>query len=195
MALKLLVFGLPGGGKSTIAHSLATNVESRNWESFHFSDHVILRDMFLADIEQKQFRQTEHGGFDVTDIKAFDTALKKLELIIKIHLLNAKQEELVLIEFARNNYRWAFQQFSDTFLQDAYFLYLDVETDICKRRIQERIENPSSEDDGRFIAQILADEHNVEKERVTIIDNNGSLSESLVQVYKFVDTMCGFETS
>ena len=49
-------FGLPGGGKSTIAHYITTYLKDRNWESFHFSDHVILRDMFLADIEQKQFK-------------------------------------------------------------------------------------------------------------------------------------------
>ena len=113
-----------------------------------------------------------------------------------------------MIEFARNNYRRAFQQFSDTFLHDAYFLYLDVETEICKSRIQDRITNPSSEDDfyvseyifksyyygddGQSIRQVLTEVYGIDVRRVLIIDNNGSLEDSITQVYKFVDMMCGF---
>jgi adenylate kinase family enzyme len=209
MALKLLVFGLPGGGKSTIAHYTSTYLKNRTWRSFHFSDHVILRDMFLADIEQKQFKPSDYEGFDVTDIEAFDIALKKLELIVNIHLLSAKQEEIVLIEFARNDYQRAFRQFSETFLQEAYFLHLDVDLEICKKRIRERIAHPSTqddfyvseyifnsyynEDDGRNIPQILANNHGVEMERVKIIDNNGSLSDSIALVKQFIDAMCSSE--
>ncbi len=49
------------------------------------------------------------------------------------------------------------------------------------------------EDDGRFIPQILANDHGIEAQRVKVIDNNGSLSDSIAQVYQFVDTMCGLE--
>lgn len=216
MALKLFILGLPGSGKSTISRQFTTYLKNRNWESFHFSDHVILRDMFLNDTEGKIFRATDHGGFDVLDLNAFDialqvldTALKKLEQGINQYLTSAKQKEIVLIEFARNDYQRAFRQFSDTFLHDSYFLFLDVETDICKRRIQERIANQSSEDDfyvsdytfstyyyeddGWFIPQILANEYGVGEERVKIIDNNGSLSDSIAQVNQFVDMMCGLD--
>jgi adenylate kinase family enzyme len=209
MALKLYVFGLPGNGKSTIAHRIVAYLKDKNWESFHFSDHVILEEMFLADTEHKKFKPAEHGGFDVIDFVVCDIALQELERIINIHILYAQQEKLVLIEFARNDYRRTFQQFSARFLHDAYFLYLDVEANICKRRIQERIENPSSEDDfyvsedifnfyyngddGRSIPQILASDYGIEEQRVKVIDNNGSLSDSMAQVYKFVDTICGLK--
>ena len=82
------------------------------------------------------------GGFDVLDLTAFDNALKKLEQVINRHLSSAKQIEIILIEFARNDYQRAFQQFSAEFLQDAYFLYLDADIETCKRRIRERITNP-----------------------------------------------------
>ena len=165
--------------------------------------------MCLADIEHKQFKPVEHSGFDVIDFKSFDIALNTLEQEIVQYRISAKQEEMVLIEFARNDYRRAFQQFSDTFLNDAYFLYLDVDTEICKSRIQDRITNPSSEDDfyvsedifnsyynkddGRSIPQILASDRGIDEQRVKIIDNNGSLSDSIAQVNRFVDTICGLE--
>jgi adenylate kinase family enzyme len=209
MTLKLLVFGLPGGGKSTITHSIATYLKDRNWTSFHFSDHVILRDMYLADRGHKQFRPSDHDGFDVLDTRVYDTALQSLEQKVNQYLLSVGQEGIILIEFARNDYQRAFQQFSASFLQDAYFLYLDVEIDVCKRRVQKRIANRSSgddfyvseyifnsyyfEDDGRAIQQILANDHGIEKERVIVIDNNGSLADSIAQVYQFVDSMCGLE--
>lgn len=214
--LKLFILGLPGSGKSSVARYIASYFEVKNWKSIHFSDHVILQSMFLTDTEGKLFRPTDHGGFDVLDLNTFDIALQVLDTALQIleqeiihHFLSAKQEEIVLIEFARNDYQRAFRQFSEIFLQDAYFLHLDVDLEICKKRIRERIAHPSTqddfyvseyifnsyynEDDGRNIPQILANDHGVEIERVKVIDNNGSLSDSIAQVYQFVDTMCGLE--
>ena len=214
--LKLFILGLPGSGKSSVARYTATYLEDKNWKSIHLSDHVILQGMFHTDTEGKLFRATDHGGFDVLDLNAFDmalqvldTALKKLEHEINQYLTFAKQKEIVLIEFARNDYQRAFRQFSDAFLHDAYFLFLDVNLDICKRRIQERIANRTSEDDfyvseyifstyyhkddGHSITQILASDRGIDEQRVKIIDNNGSLSDSIAQVCQFVDAMCGLE--
>ena len=206
MVVKLLVFGLPGSGKSTIARHITTYLKDRNWESIHFSDHIILEEMFLADSEYKQFKPTDHGGFDVLDFIVFDIALQRLEREINQHLLSAEQEEIVLIEFARNDYLRAFQQFSDTFLQDAYFLHLDVETEICKKRIRERIAHPSNQDDffvseyifstyyerdnGQDIPRILEEDYGINKQKVEVIENNGSLSDSIARINRFVDTIC-----
>jgi adenylate kinase family enzyme len=207
MAVKLLVFGLPGSGKSTIARHITTYLKDRNWESIHFSDHVILKEMFLADSEHKQFQPTDHGGFDVLDLIVFDIALQVLEQAINQHLLSPKQEEIVLIEFSRNDYLRAFQQFSDTFLWDAHFLYLDVDTEICKRRIQERTAHPSTKDDffvseyifntyynkddGQEIPQILEINYGIDKLKVKAIDNISSLDDIVEEINEFIDTICG----
>jgi adenylate kinase family enzyme len=209
MALKLLILGLPGSGKSSMARYIATYLENKNWESTRFSDHKILQKMFHTDSEGKQFKAADHDGFDILDLNVFDIALQRLEHAVNQHLLSAKQGEIVLIEFSRNDYLRAFQQFSDTFPQDAYFLYLDVDIETCKRRILERTANPSSEDDffvseyifnayyneddGRSIPQILARDYGIGKLRVEVIDNNGLLSDSIARINKFVDTMCGLE--
>jgi hypothetical protein len=88
---------------------------------------------------KNQFRPAAKGGFDVLDFTAFDTALKLLERTTKQYILTTKPEEIILLEFSRNDYEKAFQQFSREFLQDAYFLYLNVYHEICNKRIRERV--------------------------------------------------------
>jgi hypothetical protein len=162
--------------------------------------------MFQADTEGNQFKPAEHGGFDVIDHEAFNTALKRLELEVKEHSISAKPKSLIVIEFSRNDYQRAFQQFRDTFLQDAHFLYLDVERDIRRRRINERVANPSSEDDffvseyifatyynkdnGRSIPQILARGYEIDRQRIKVIENNSSLDDIVEEINEFVDTIC-----
>ncbi len=184
MTVKLFVLGLPGSGKSTVARYITTYTKGKAWEATRINDYIILQNMFLADAERKQFKPTEYGGFDVLDHSVF-------------------------VEFARNDYLRAFQQFSDTFLQAAYFLYLNVDTETCKRRIHERITHPSTMDDfyvseyifdayyhkdnGHSIPQILEGDYGIDKQRVAVIDNNRSLQTSSAQINRFVDTIIKLE--
>jgi thymidylate kinase len=210
MAVKLIILGLPGSGKSTVARYITTYLKGRGWESTRVYDHVILQNMFLAETEHRQFKPTEHGGFDVLDFTVLDVALQKLEHQVKTYITLAEPEEIILIEFARNDYQKAFQQFSQEFLQDAYFLYLDAEIETCQGRIRERIANPSTEDDffvsdyifrayydrdnGQDIPQILEGDYGIDKQRVAVIDNNSSLQASTAQINQFVDRICGLES-
>ncbi len=210
MAVKLFVLGLPGSGKSTVARSIETSIKSKGWNPSRFNDHVILEKMVLADSEHKQFRPADYGGFDVLDLTAFDIALQRLEQEVKAHISSENSDELILIEFARNDYQKAFRQFSQAFLQDAYFLYLDVDIETCKRRIHERITYPSTEDDffvsdyifstyynednGQDIPQILERDYGIGRQRVVFIDNNGSPQGSTAQINQFVDIICGLES-
>lgn len=210
MAVKLFVLGLPGSGKSTVTRYITTYLKNRDWKSTRFNDHVILHNMFLADTEHKQFKPAEEGGFDVLDFTVIDTALQRLEKEVNQYLANAKQEEIILIEFARNDYLRAFKQFSATFLQDAYFLYLEAEIDTCKQRIRNRINNPIYKDDfnvseyifetyyhkdnGKDLSDILERTYKLDKQRVNVIENNGSLHGIVAQIDQFVAVICGLET-
>lgn len=202
MAVKLFVLGLPGSGKSTVARNISDYVRYKQWTTTHIGDYAILYEMFQEDT-QRQFKSTLYGGFDVLDLTVFDTALRKLEQKVRAHITSAKLEEIVLIEFSRDDYEKAFQQFSKEFLQDAYFLYLSVDLEICKRRIRERIIEPTTLDDhfvseyifssyysgdnGQHLPQILERNYGIDKLRVRIIDNRGSQQTSAALIYRFVD--------
>jgi adenylate kinase family enzyme len=202
MTVKLFVLGLPGSGKSTIAREIAKNVDNRGLESDRINDYVILEQMFHDDVERKKFCPTDYGGFDVLDLTVIDTALKQLEQFTQ-NLISYKPEGVILIEFARNDYRRAFKLFSEAFLQDAYFLYLDTEIETCKKRIRNRIDSPSytddyyvseyifdtyyNNDDGKCLSQILINEYGIDKQHVRGIDNNTSLEEASRKITPFVD--------
>ena len=204
MTMKLFLLGLPGSGKSTVVHHIETYVRDQNLSAIHFSDYAILRKMFEEDTGHKQFALAEHGGFNVIDLTAFDTALKVLEQSVDEHMPTAGPREMILIEFARNDYHWAFRQFSDTFVQDAYLLYLDAEIDICKQRILDRIADPATEDDyfvSDYIFEVyyrdnkpilwhdLIAEFEFDQQKVKVINNNGSLQDVIPQISDFVDTI------
>src|SRR5258708_26453591 len=105
--------------------------------------------MFKKDQQkgEERFKPAFHGGFDVVKFEAFDEALQELEERSGTQISGGPEQRIVLIEFARNDYRKAFQQFSPAFLQDAYFLYLDTNIEVCKQRISTRVANPQTEDD------------------------------------------------
>ena len=206
--VKLFVLGLPGSGKSTVARYISMHAIDRQWVTTHINDYTILYEMFKEDTRGK-YKYDANSGFDVLDLAVFDTALRELEQNLKTHISRTQSKEIVLIEFSRDHYEKAFQQFNQEILQDAYFLYLSVDLGTCKSRIRERITHPATsddhfvsehifnayynKDDGRSIPQILEREFGIDKQRVKVIDNNGSFSDSIAQVYQFVDTMCGLE--
>lgn len=206
--VKLFVLGLPGSGKSTVVRNILMHARDRQWLTTHINDYTILYEMFKEDTGG-QYKYDANGGFDVLDMAVFDTALRELEQNFKMHISRMQSKEMVLIEFSRNDYEKAFQQFSQEFLHDAYFIYLNVDLSNCKKRIRNRITHPATlddhcvseyifnsyynEDDGRNIPQILANNHGVEIDRVKVINNNESLSESMAKVYQFLDAMCGSE--
>ena len=210
MTVKLFVLGLPGSGKSTVARFITISAMDKGCQTTRFNDYAILQKLFRADIEGKQFKPAKHGGFDILDLTVCDTALQRLEQEVNQHLLLAKQEEIVLIEFSRNDYRKAFLQFSYEFLHDAYYLYLDVDTETCKKRIRKRTANPSTDDDffvseyifrtyynkdnGRHLPRILKRNYKIDKQRVRVIDNNGSLKNSTTQINRFINTICTLES-
>ena len=190
MVVKVFVLGRPGSGKSTAARWLRQIPQRHDWSVVHFNDYDILREMFLADIHHEKFHPTEHNGFDAIDFSVFDHALQELEK----RVLQVKPSvHMITIEFARDDYREALKNFSPAFLRDAYFLFLDVDLEICLRRVHERVECAVSADDhpsfseeifrsyyGRehklYMYRRLQKEFKLEKP-VKILDNEGSLAD------------------
>lgn len=204
MAVKVFILGLPGSGKSTIARYISTFAGDRQRSTTHINDYAILYKMFQEDAKE-QFKPACHGGFDVLDLTVFDTVLKTLEQQVNQYFSTAKSDEIILIEFARNDYNEAFHQFSPEFLQNAYFLYLAVKIETCKSRIRERIANPTTpddhfvsdyifrayynEDNGRDISHILERDYGIDKRRVSAFDNNCSIQDASESIDPFIDTI------
>jgi adenylate kinase family enzyme len=203
---KLFILGQPGSGKSTIARDIVKALGKSGLRSTRINDYAILKQMFDDDTRGKQFRTAGLDGFDVIDFTVIDIALTRLEQSAQ-SLISYQPEQVILIEFARNDYQKALQQFSSTFLQDAYFLYLHAEIEQCKQRIRNRVAHPTCVDDyyvseyildtyynhdqEKCLSHILIDEYGIDEQRVKGIDNNSSIEEALSIIYPFVGTMIG----
>lgn len=120
-------------------------------------DYDILNQMAQEDISHRRFTPGKGGGFDVQDVQVFDEALWIMENIVLEHCINidihqSVKNELLIIEFARENYDDTFNKLSQAMLQNAFFLLIDADFDICKERIQKRMASPDPDNN---------DNHNV----------------------------------
>ncbi len=203
MIEKLFILGLPGSGKSAIVRFISSYVRDYPWKVCRFNDHTNLDKMFRQD-SARRFKPADLGGFDVLDTKVFDEALQDLEQDVTMYIdsLRPEEKKLVLIEFSRNNYEHALQQFSKSFLKDAYFLYLDTDLERCKQRIRHRVANPQFEEDdfnvsdyifekyynkdnGECIVDVLKS-YGVNGQHVRSIDNNYSCETASLKVEPFI---------
>jgi hypothetical protein len=76
-----------------------------------------------------------------------DDVLKELEKKIKFRYSDIRNEQLVLIEFARDDYGRALKLFSPNFLKDAYFLFINSDIKTCIQRVHSRVAYSTSVDD------------------------------------------------
>ncbi len=213
MAVKLFILGLPGSGKSAIARFILKNVSRQRvdeqndqcWSAIRFNDYAILLDIFHQDTAGKRFKPARPSGFDVLDLEVFDEALQTLEREVNTYIDSFQSEEkkLVLIEFSRNDYDHAFRQFNESFLKDAYFLYLDTELEKCKQRICYRSVNPINPEDDYPVSEyifekyyhaddwtrimgILAKDFGVDIKRVWTFYNNHLYDMACMEVEPFI---------
>ena len=136
----IFILGLPGSGKSAAARYLEQQYRDK-WNVWRFNDYKFLLEMAEADEDGLRFSSTKdkgHRGFDVHDLKAFDEALETLRdnvlrrLPVKqsekndtrlfrqmcaslVQLANKslrrKRDNLIIIEFSRNDYCQALEFF------------------------------------------------------------------------------------
>ena len=212
MAVKLFIVGLPGSGKSEVARNIGDYTRKKGWATKRFNDYRILNAMFRYN-KQGWFKPAQPRGFNVVDITAFDFALSRLERKIARYnsSINASMEEIVLIEFARNDYWRAFKQFNPSFLKDAYFIYLGAEVGICKKRINDRVaeqkypvdDYPVSDyifekyyygDDGWDLTSNFRNIFGINEKRLLIHNNNSSLEETMKKIVPFIDGIIKIES-
>jgi len=114
-------------------------MKDREWSVTRIRDYEILQRMFRHDTEKKKFRLADHGGFDVVDFSVLDSALVEVENQVRSHMPAMKENELVIIEFARSDYKTGLEPFSSEFLQNAHILFIDADVETCVQRIHRRV--------------------------------------------------------
>jgi len=207
--VKVFVVGRPGSGKTTAVRRLRELARERDWIINRIKDYDILYSMFQAEsnLQYKKFRPTAHEGFDVIDMSVFDTALEKLEKIVKEEeKKNATKEELIIIEFARNDYREAFKFFDPEFLRSSYFIFVDAKIETCIQRIHDRIVSCPATEDNHYVSEYIIKSYyyrdnweymgsylkkvyGIERRRIETVYNMGSLQEFISRVNRFADTI------
>jgi thymidylate kinase len=207
MIAKLFVLGHPGSGKSTVSRYIVDYVGSQRngWTANRFNDYDIMLEMFLSEEHKHRFHPThKHLGFNVHDPLVYDEALKKLENIVKTPF-SSSHNELIVIEFARNDYKKALQQFSPDFLSNTYIIFLDVDISICLRRINERVAHPTGLDDHyvsskifrnyrhtnpkQYISSNLKTDFDFDEDTVLIINNKGEEKDFTNPINHFINTI------
>ncbi len=209
MAVKVFLFGRPGSGKSAVFRHIEKYLEEQyeDWPAVHFSDYEILQQMFQFEklfqvaVERRKFLSSEHDGFDVRDFSVLDTALKELEKQVR-YRWDPNKDEIIAIEFARDDYTKALKQFMPGFLQNAHFLFIEVSMKTCIRRIHERISQPISADDHFVSENILQSyysqqqpprhlerDYGIDASKIHIIHNGGSEQDLIKKVKRLVDTI------
>ncbi len=213
MAVRLFVLGCPGCGKSTVARYIVEYVKQRysDWSAIRISDYSILYKMFRNDTDGKYFRGADYGGFIVHENSVYDEALKKVEE--EANSISTTDKGLILIEFARSNYREALMQFNHDFVSNAYFLFLDTDVDICIKRVKGRIIYKApidalDEDDlddhfvpeaiieayrninnKRYLSSHLKADHGIADREIAIIDNAGQFEDIADKVHQFIESI------
>lgn len=152
MLIKVFFLGRPGSGKSTAARHMIELAKQQNYSTHYMKDYDILYQMFQED-HNGQFHQADYNGFDVLDKTVFDIALKKLEENI-LAIEDSEEKQIVVIEFARDNYHNALELFKPDFLRDSYIFFVDADLQVCMKRIHKRAETPS-EPDHHFVSDYI----------------------------------------
>ncbi len=162
MIVKLFLLGRPGCGKSSAARRIEIfiqEIENKGFSTHRFKDFDILDEMSRGSQYSRYFIRTSENGYERLDVLngfVLDIALEELDKQLRQHIVaHASSNQLILIEFARANYGEALEKFSEKVLQDAYFLFINLELEDCIIRIENRMLKPESNDDHYISEKML----------------------------------------
>ena len=178
MVVKVFVFGCPGSGKSTASCliEMIARDKGEEWSTFRINDYKILDRWFHDDPEEKRFRPSEYTGFDVLIQKVYDEALAALKEEV-LQYQPSRENELIIIEFARCDYQHALDQLGGEFIKDAYFLLLETDIEACVQRIHGRVQHPYTLDD-HFVSDRVLECYN----QLNYVETNISLLKTAFEI-------------
>lgn len=142
----VFLLGRPGSGKSVAYQLLADRIlrEGVADEVVRIDDFPILKEITERDKDFKRHVRSE-GDFLITDRSVYDDVLKEINRRVK-RLWGA--HKIVFIEFARNSYTEAFENFDREVLDRSLIVYLYCPFEVCfERNIRRFKEKPEGLDE------------------------------------------------
>lgn len=203
MTVKVFLLGRPGSGKTTAFQYIAMRAGDRGLKAMRFREYSILYEMFREG--RREFQAVEHGGFDILDFSVFDQSTPLLEEQVQKYIVTASSaDELLFLELARRDYEQAMHSFSEDFLRDSYFLFIDADVETCIQRIHYRIMHPD-ETDGHYVSEAILRsyyapenkdymlshfkrDYDIQKE-VEVIENTGTFAELAANLQRFTSIL------
>lgn len=140
----IFLLGRPGCGKSVIYEMLTERLKRKKVvkESIRIDDFPILKELLDKDIYFKRHKR-KAGGFEVTDWSIVDEILKIVSDRIK---RLEKENRIIFVEFARNNYLRALSNFAPEVLSKSLILYIFAPYQVCQERNIKRFKEKGGED-------------------------------------------------
>jgi len=132
MAVPSFVFllGHPGCGKSMVYRLLEQRLRGWGLEVMRIDDFPVLQKLLNEDKEFKRHYRKE-GGFVVTDFTILDDVLKRIN--DQLGRLE-RQGRVIFVEFARDRYARALENFDSEVLRRSLICYIYCPFDICVER-------------------------------------------------------------
>jgi adenylate kinase family enzyme len=182
----VFILGLPGSGKSTAAHTLKEYVPEHyeGWSVVHISDYNILKRMCYEEHDER-LRQIGNGAFDVVECSAFNSALKRLKDEIREAIKETfNSNQLIAVEFSRNDYIFALEEFFVEFISDANFIFIKAPISECKFRIENRVEKRNRTEDDHYVSEFIFEEYYKEDQQ----DYSESVGRRLMKKYSIPES-------
>lgn len=141
----LFLLGRPGCGKSYLYNNVFVPAVMKKGvrEVERLDDYPVLKDLLDRDVEFKRHIRKD-GGFQVTDWTIVDDVLKEMDTIIR------KKEQpgkIIMVEFARDNYLKALENFSEYVRDNSVLLYIWAPLETCINSNRDRFKNSKNLDD------------------------------------------------
>jgi adenylylsulfate kinase-like enzyme len=146
----IFLLGRPGSGKSAIYRILSKRFveEGIAKEVTRMDDFPVLQELLGRDKEFKRHYRKE-GGFVITDLALLDDVLTEMNAELKRGVAPGK---ITFVEFARNSYSRAMENFDREVLDRSLILYVYCPFDICMARNIRRFEEAGEKTSDEHIA-------------------------------------------
>ncbi len=152
--LNVFLLGTPGCGKSEVYRRISKRMDQEDiaHKFERVDDFPKLWEIFQTDTDRQRSRETDDGGFKVTDPTVWDDILKELNKDI---LDKQENDKVLFIEFSRPNYVESIKEnFSDEIKEQGMAVYIYAPFDVCWDRNVARHEQALAEgDDDHLVSR------------------------------------------